>query len=183
MQYRAAFPRGFRVVPTSGQDWECGLYAMVESVRAQHGGALGGEVPTMRELRLLVRKPDDPAVRDLVRELGIDNTNNLSVDQMAAVLHAWGRRRGRHLRLAIYRGAEAAQSRRGRGGAELMNTAVPDPPPGAEVLTVWVHSNASAESTARSRQRDYRGGRLLTIAEARRQEPAANHFSGMEPRR
>jgi hypothetical protein len=193
-----AFPRGWRLVGTPGDNLECGLYAVIGSVAAQLQRQLRGEVPTLAELRRLIRTPDNPDQRTMLAALGIDNTNNLSVDQVAAALLAWGLRRDVHLRLAVYRAGDDGDAQEGglppgldtgddealegrEGGPQLIFCPVPDPKPHQASYTIWIHSNETDEAAKASKKRDLSHGRVLTVAEARELEPAKNHFSGMEP--
>ena len=104
----------------------CGLYAVILSLRAQYPRL---PYPTRDELLAIFKQQS--------AEFGLDfdmqNTNNLSVDQVAAALYAWGRGEGLNLRL---------------GYLEYHNgpLLISHPNEDEDVLVVWIFNDGQWEN-------------------------------------
>ncbi|EWZ37539.1 hypothetical protein FOZG_09528 [Fusarium oxysporum Fo47] len=94
-----SMPSDYRVLPTiSGRDLECGLYALIESMRHQMPD--GAATPSsIDDLRSIVASPDYARMMAISQESG---SSNMSVDGLACVLKLWSEHQGRiPLQLAV----------------------------------------------------------------------------------
>lgn len=128
-----AFPHGWRTIETSSAGYKCGFFAIINSMRAQHG-SLG--VPTIDELDGLLQHPD---IRDFVvtsQASSLDATQNFRADQLAAVLLHWGRGRPTPLNLCLGLVVENEPP-------FVVPTSTSDRP---DVIMVWIHNNGAGSS-------------------------------------
>ena len=99
--FRNQFPNGPRIIPTPSNGLLCGLEAIRLSIRRQYS-----HFPSMTVDDLLgcfQEHLSDDETLDLTLTAGYQ-FNNLSEDQIAAVLHIWGARYGLNLYLRYVQG-------------------------------------------------------------------------------
>ncbi|KAK7914404.1 hypothetical protein PG985_012107 [Apiospora marii] len=169
----AAFPNGYRVVPTPGSSNHCGVYAMVISMRRQY--------PTMRGVRevtyeKLLALGTDPRVQARLADIGgnfatggFDASMNFSIDILTAMLEGWGTKVGIRLHLGI---VYPMASR--RDPFVILNE---QPDKADEDYVVWIHS---ADATVRGRREGMTDAEIIAEDE-QLDRTVYNHFSGIMP--
>ncbi|KAL2024625.1 hypothetical protein VTK56DRAFT_7668 [Thermocarpiscus australiensis] len=133
-----AFPGGAYVrLPTPGTDLECGFHALRQSMQHHHQQTIHCPVPVPRleELRSVFRSR---AMAQRNADAGMDNDNNFSADQLAAVFSEWGRRRhGLRCQLGYVSASD--------GMPVMMGTPyVETDEDGADIVRVWVYNTGSS---------------------------------------
>jgi hypothetical protein len=94
----AKTPLPYTIIPTSGSNLECGLYALINSIRSQ----LPSEAPpSIDELHTILNSPD---MLQRMSDAGVTDMQNLTVDHVAGVLQIWGQERGLSLQLGCFLG-------------------------------------------------------------------------------
>lgn len=127
--FRDAFPKGHELIETSSSQLECGLHAIILSVR--HQTKCGFPVPTLTELRAVQRTESVALAFAAVDML---NRDNFTVDQLAAILYQWGCEKKLNMQLGCI--TEHRQP-------ELYST---ETSYRDDTTTVWVH-NTSAKTS------------------------------------
>jgi hypothetical protein len=90
---RRAFPDGWQRLRTSGVDPECGLHAIILSIEHQRPDI---STPMLQDLRDISQR-ETVALASLT--VGMDNSNNFTVDQLGAILYEWGQSHNFNLQL------------------------------------------------------------------------------------
>ncbi len=151
-----AFPEGrYARLPTPGTDLECGLHALILSVRHQH------QHPSSSAVSVPVPVPTLAELRAVVRALGLDGDggNWFTADQLAAVFAEWGRARG----LRCQMGWVVDEEVDGRGWPVMMNTPeVETGEVGEGIVRVWVWNDGTS---LRGGIGHFEGVRRLTVLE------------------
>lgn len=142
-----AFPNGHEIIPTASSGLECGFHAIINSMAAQFPSLAQ---PTLRELQEVFRSPE---FTQQALEFGLTNTNNFTVDQIAAVAHLWAStRHGLNLQLGyIIEEREPI----------LVATEGDDRD---DRVILWIHNDNAQD---------------IALAEGRRVAGLLNHFSGL----
>ncbi|KAL8790155.1 MAG: hypothetical protein Q9195_006482 [Heterodermia aff. obscurata] len=119
MEFLRCFPDQWQTIETSAEGLLCGWHAVILSMSAQHPML---PCPALEELiEIFEQQSMETALWFLM-----ENTNNFSVDQVAAVLTDWGWERGLNLRLGYLE--------EGQPPILAMHPNEDD-----DVLVVWVH--------------------------------------------
>ncbi|KAI8220193.1 hypothetical protein K4K55_011704 [Colletotrichum sp. SAR 10_96] len=84
---RQMFPNGYERIPTSGQGLQCGLRAVIHSLKSQYPSVQPPSLEVLRSFQSSVY------VQEFSRVVGQSHANddNFYVDQLAAYLGEWGR--------------------------------------------------------------------------------------------
>lgn len=91
-EFNRSFPYGYTIINTSTEGLLCGFFAVIHSMRAQHPRL---PCPTTQELAELF----GAQAEEYATIFGMDNSNNFSVDQIAATLYKWGTAHNLNLRV------------------------------------------------------------------------------------
>ncbi|KAI8289307.1 hypothetical protein K4K59_006582 [Colletotrichum sp. SAR11_240] len=124
---RQMFPNGYERIPTSGQGLQCGLRAVIHSLKSQYPSV---QPPSLEVLRSF---QSSAYVQEFSRVVGQSHANddNFHIDQLAAYLGEWGRdskRGGFQLGYVL------------SGGTPFL---VPSPEADRDdVSVVWIHSTS-----------------------------------------
>ncbi|ERF71581.1 hypothetical protein EPUS_00570 [Endocarpon pusillum Z07020] len=78
------FPKGFEIIPTSGEGYMCGFGAVINTMTAMHPSL---PRPTVKDLQNVL---NSSAYVESTAEFGLTNTDNFHVDQIGAALYFWG---------------------------------------------------------------------------------------------
>ena len=124
--YYDMFPYGWETVWTSAHNYECGLYAIMQSLARQYPRL---PQPTVHQLRAIARRP----------ALGIENLYNFAEDELDKIVSAWGNFCHRHLCLGIV--TETPETM-GEGLAPMIAPRrIPDY---TDFQVLWVHNDGRA---------------------------------------
>lgn len=170
--FDAKFPRGFKILRTSGTRLLCALYAIMDSMKAQYPRE---EQPTLEDLNRSFKNPVDEDIIAAKEHADMGNHNDLSLDQATSTLYDWGMRRGKVWQLAAYVPAQKRQH---------MMVGIPERP-GARRL--WIQNNATqaeldAGIEAEKKEEANRGGHGLGLSDLQDLHAIGfdNHYSGLE---
>ena len=112
--YERDFPEGHELILTPSTGFQCGLYAIIRSMAAQHPQL---PQPTLSELQDTLRSPAMEQVNSLVNiaegGTGENHESNFLADHLAAILYHWGRARNLDMVLGYVvegRGVDLLQS-------------------------------------------------------------------------
>ena len=128
-QYQRAFPYGHMIVPTSSTGLLCGFAAVIKSLQVMHQYM---PCPTITDLQTILRSP---WFREYNTAFGMSNDNNFSIDQIAAVVYAWGYNMGYNVRIGVVPEGERPML-------------VPHPNDWS-AITVWVHNDGLSNDEGR----------------------------------
>lgn len=92
--YYESFPHGHDIIPTSSEGLYCGLWAVIESIRAMGNHSIS--TPGISDLLAAFRSEQAQKRRVL---FGMTNESNFSVEQVALSLSVWGETQNLNLRL------------------------------------------------------------------------------------
>ncbi|KAI4597598.1 hypothetical protein KJ359_004302 [Pestalotiopsis sp. 9143b] len=171
--FDATFPRGYTILPTSGNRLLCALYAIAGSIQSQFPSQAA---PTIDELYDHFQNPRDAGIRAQRAATGLPNMNDLGADQAASTLLDWSLHRGTAYQLGVFTPSTATTHML----MGVPTTAV------AVAGTVWIQNNATqagvdAAIRAEAAAARKKGG-ALTVAEIEGLWAAApNHYSAMRP--
>ncbi len=118
------FPAGFEIIHTSANGLLCGFAAVIKSMEEMHKSSPNLPIPTMKELQDV---RTSPAFMDLIRNTGLTNSNQFTIDQVGGVLYFWGLARNLNLRVGCVVEGSPPQ---------LLSHANEDP-----AHIVWVHND------------------------------------------
>ena len=121
VEFLRSFPVGWQSIPTSAEGFLCGWHAVILSMRAQYPAL---PCPAREELIAIFEQQS----AEFALLFDMVNTDNFSVDQVAAVLYSWGREKGLNLRLGYLE----------QGHPPLL---ISHPNEDDDVLVVWVHND------------------------------------------
>lgn len=163
------FPLGWATIPTPGTGLLCGFYAIIASMKAQFPGL---PVPTVAELQDYFESPTDERIQGAKIDVGMDNFNNFTFDQLGGVLWNWAVDRGIVLQLGVLFD---------KGRDDPFISPLPNYPGMPEEHfaqnLLWIHNNSSAKAAAAGREKDKKKG-LLSAAKAAA-DFSINHYSGV----
>ncbi|ETS81817.1 hypothetical protein PFICI_06819 [Pestalotiopsis fici W106-1] len=174
--FNAIFPRGYAMLPTSGNRLLCALYAIIGSIQAQYPAETA---PTIAELYDHFQHPRDSMIQTQRTITGLTNMNELGSDQAASTLLDWALARGRVYQLGVY--APATSMSHVLLGIPASH--------GTPTGTVWIQNNAqqagidaliAAENAVIAKKK----GASLTIAEIQAvwgSAGSSNHYSALRP--
>ena len=91
-EFNRSFPHGYTIINTSAAGLLCGFFAVINSMRAQYPSL---PCPTRLQLKDLF----DAQAEEYATIFGMDNSNNFSIDQVAAILYTWGTAHDLNLRV------------------------------------------------------------------------------------
>jgi hypothetical protein len=138
--FESTFPNcSFAFVPVSGRRLLCGIRALIESLSHQVGHR-----PDEETLLQIHRSNEIQAVNAELGQERLDNNDDFGVDQLGAIVHAWGLQQGLNLRLGYQLG-------------DGRNFLVPTDDGGEELTTVWIAST-SRSGVTRGRYTDHYHG-------------------------
>ncbi|RWA05654.1 hypothetical protein EKO27_g9455 [Xylaria grammica] len=167
--YLRTFIDGFELIPNPGTGLQCGLTAIVDSLRAQidpsrkitiHGVEYTiASFPTEADLRAIYGDLKDQGLFDgILPDDEIGEAGNFGISQLSAIFAEWTRRRG-------VSDLELAYMQRGRG-------AMAEPGPSDDPMYIWIHNDNAQEIAEAEAARD--GGDVPP--------ELLNHWEGMRPK-
>jgi hypothetical protein len=132
---RRRFPQGCERIPVSGHGLLCGPRALIESIVAQDPELLYPP-PTIEELQELLT--EDPVFQEFNETSKYDSpkedANNIRADQLAGLLHAWGRKHDPDLNLRL-------------GFVRPLQADFLFPAPDGKQKIIWVFNNDAQSET------------------------------------
>jgi len=132
--YTQAFPNGHRIIPTPGTGNQCGLYALIRSMAAQHPGITQ---PTMEAFNQILQSDEMAEIINIIKSTGDadSTTENFLADHLAAIVQEWGRSYALDIVLAVWREPEAPL---------ILDSGNVTP----ASIVVWIHNDNAADPEA-----------------------------------